>query len=183
MILHIPVSPRHKFIEAVRFGYQGTVMDNQSLLIFWMSFPDGGRDPDQQKTTEYSIFHNVDKICMSWSCKIVEYKILTSENLAVPLNKCLKSQKIHQSIDFNEYSVKVRKMWSRKAVEKFWSSTQPLCLEANHPRKCAPRPISLVLEIEYNPPLVHLIIQAIQLHQDPKILALIELMMTPLILK
>ena len=52
MILHIPVSPRHKFIEAVRFGYQGTVMDNQSLLIFWMSFPDGGRDPDQQKTTE-----------------------------------------------------------------------------------------------------------------------------------
>lgn len=108
-------------------------MDNQSLLIFWMSFPDGGRDPDQQKTTEYSIFHNVDKICMSWSCKIVEYKILTSENLAVPLNKCLKSQKIHQSIDFNEYSVKVRKMWSRKAVKKFWSSTQPLCLEVNLP--------------------------------------------------
>ena len=65
MILHIPVSSRHKFIEAVRFGYRGTVMDNQSLLIFWMSFPDGGRDPDQQKTTEYSIFHNVDKICMS----------------------------------------------------------------------------------------------------------------------
>ena len=39
------------------------------------------------------------------------------------------------------------KMSGGKAVKNFQSSTQPLCLEADHPRKHAPSPISLVLEI------------------------------------
>ena len=54
-------------------------------------------------------------------------------------------------------------MSSGKAVKKFQSSTQPLCLEANHPRKHTPSPISLVLEIMRNLLLVHLI-----LHPTPK---------------
>ena len=66
------------------------------------------------------------------------------------------------------FCIKVRKMSSGKAVKEFWSATQPLCLEANHPRKHALSPISLVLEIMHNFLLVHPILQAIQLHQDPK---------------
>ena len=32
------------------FSASGTVVDKQSPLIFWTSFPEGGSDPDQQET-------------------------------------------------------------------------------------------------------------------------------------